>query len=144
MEKKQKVEVKNQASKKAKAKEDEVEIEEDDDEMESDSEIDQKQQKNTESKRVSETKKNNKKNEGTDEKPKKGKKPGVVDPETSSLDMSAWNRFFLPSEVLDGLRKMRYTEPTEIQEKVLPEAILKRLDILGAAETVSVLLFISI
>uniref|UniRef100_A0AC34RJT7 ATP-dependent RNA helicase n=1 Tax=Panagrolaimus sp. JU765 TaxID=591449 RepID=A0AC34RJT7_9BILA len=69
------------------------------------------------------------------EKPKSGKKPGVVDPSTLDLDMSAWDEFYLPSQVMDGLRKMRYTKPTEIQEKVLPEAITKRFDILGAAET---------
>ncbi|KAE9551262.1 hypothetical protein FO519_005519 [Halicephalobus sp. NKZ332] len=78
---------------------------------------------------------NSKDKETTESKPKKGKKPGVVDPKTLSLDMSSWDRFFLPAEVLDGLRKMRYTKPTEIQERVLPEAIVKRFDILGAAET---------
>uniref|UniRef100_A0A914Q646 ATP-dependent RNA helicase n=1 Tax=Panagrolaimus davidi TaxID=227884 RepID=A0A914Q646_9BILA len=66
---------------------------------------------------------------------KKGKKPGIKDPETANLDMSAWSQFILPPEVLEGLRKMRYTKPTPIQEMSLPAAMLKRQDLLGAAET---------
>lgn len=67
---------------------------------------------------------------------KKGKKLGVKDPETENLDMSGWNQFYLPPEVIEGLKKMRYTKPTPIQETTLPAAILKRQDVLGAAETV--------
>uniref|UniRef100_A0A7E4VX70 ATP-dependent RNA helicase n=1 Tax=Panagrellus redivivus TaxID=6233 RepID=A0A7E4VX70_PANRE len=53
----------------------------------------------------------------------------------NDLDMSAWDRFYLPPEIIKGLRSMKYTAPTEIQELTIPAAMLKRVDILGAAET---------
>ena len=51
--------------------------------------------------------------------------------------MALWKDIFVPEEVLLALRDSNFTTPTNIQSMVLPHAIRDRLDIVGAAETVS-------
>lgn len=60
-----------------------------------------------------------------------------VSGEFANVDMSAWNNLFIPEPVLRALKSLRFQEPTEIQKLTMPPAIRDRLDILGAAETVS-------
>ncbi|KAL3869498.1 hypothetical protein ACJMK2_042172 [Sinanodonta woodiana] len=49
--------------------------------------------------------------------------------------MESWNGLYVPHDVLRALKDLGFTEPTPIQEQVLPHAIRDRLDIIGAAET---------
>ena len=51
--------------------------------------------------------------------------------------MILWKDLYVPEEVLLALRDNKFTTPTHIQSLVLPHAIRDRLDIVGAAETVS-------
>lgn len=51
--------------------------------------------------------------------------------------MEAWKDLFVPPPVLRALKENGFDEPTPIQMRVLPSAIRDKLDILGAAETVS-------
>ena len=52
-------------------------------------------------------------------------------------DMSAWSKHYVPDVVLDALGDLGFASPMPIQSLVLPHAIRDRLDIVGAAETVS-------
>ncbi|KAK0418563.1 hypothetical protein QR680_013643 [Steinernema hermaphroditum] len=56
-------------------------------------------------------------------------------PLDESLDLSPWLPYGLPEEVMKGLRFQKFTEPSKIQQEVLPYAVQHRMDILGAAET---------
>ena len=47
----------------------------------------------------------------------------------------AWAQYDLHPLLLKAIRKLRFTSPTPIQEKVLHPAIKGRMDIVGAAET---------
>ncbi|PNF41284.1 hypothetical protein B7P43_G01468 [Cryptotermes secundus] len=49
--------------------------------------------------------------------------------------MSAWHGVGIMSPILRALEEQGFVEPTEIQAKTLPAAVLGRRDILGAAET---------
>jgi ATP-dependent RNA helicase DDX24/MAK5 len=53
------------------------------------------------------------------------------------VEMILWKDLYVPEEVLLALRDNKFTTPTHIQSLVLPHAIRDRLDIVGAAETVS-------
>ncbi|CAD6188182.1 unnamed protein product [Caenorhabditis auriculariae] len=60
----------------------------------------------------------------------------AVSPDSVAFDVSAWKNFHcLPSEILDAIVDLKFSEPTEIQSSVLPSAVRDRMDILGAAET---------
>jgi len=50
-------------------------------------------------------------------------------------DVAAWAQYDLHPLLLKAIRKLRFTSPTPIQEKVLHPAIKGRMDIVGAAET---------
>ncbi|PAV79517.1 hypothetical protein WR25_08319 [Diploscapter pachys] len=50
-------------------------------------------------------------------------------------DTSAWKEFNLPLAIIKAIGDLRFSQPTEIQKLVLPEAIGEGNDILGAAET---------
>ena len=51
--------------------------------------------------------------------------------------MSAWKDLFVPVPVLQALAEQGFTAPTPIQTLALPPAIRDKMDIIGAAETVS-------
>lgn len=51
--------------------------------------------------------------------------------------MSNWQNLFVPGVVLKALQEQGFSSPTPIQGIALPHAIRDRLDIVGAAETVS-------
>jgi len=50
-------------------------------------------------------------------------------------DLAAWLEYDLHPLLMKGLRKLNFSRPTAIQEKVLHPAIKGRMDIVGAAET---------
>ncbi len=50
--------------------------------------------------------------------------------------MKGWNEMMLPSFLLKGLYEKRFFEPLPIQKMVLPEAIKKKSNIIGTAQTV--------
>ena len=52
-----------------------------------------------------------------------------------ALDMSAWDPFGLDERIVRGLAKLGFATPTEVQASILPLAILKGRDIVGAAKT---------
>lgn len=54
-------------------------------------------------------------------------------------DVSAWKELFVPEPVLKSLSKLGFSAPTPIQALALPPAIRDHLDILGAAETGTVI-----
>lgn len=54
--------------------------------------------------------------------------------------MSAWEGLGLPRELQRSLSEQGFTSPTPIQTLSLPPAIFHRRDIIGAAETVSLVL----
>ena len=54
-------------------------------------------------------------------------------------DTSAWEVLGIPKEVQRALGDQRFTSPTPIQTLSLPPAIFHQRDIIGAAETVSLL-----
>lgn len=51
--------------------------------------------------------------------------------------MSAWSNLFVPPSVLRALSEQGFTDPTAIQVLSLPSAIRDRMDIVGAAQTVT-------
>lgn len=58
-------------------------------------------------------------------------------------DVSAWKDLFVPSPVLKALGSLGFSSPTAIQALTLPSAIRDRKDILGAAETGEIMIFIT-
>jgi len=66
----------------------------------------------------------------------------VSHPETSDeVDFSAWSTFGLSDNLVSALvHNLNFTQPTEIQRECLLPAIRDKLDILGAAETVNMIL----
>nr|XP_045594873.1 ATP-dependent RNA helicase DDX24-like isoform X1 [Procambarus clarkii]XP_045594874.1 ATP-dependent RNA helicase DDX24-like isoform X1 [Procambarus clarkii] len=60
-----------------------------------------------------------------------GGKKGTI----QKVDVSAWEKVFVPPPVLQALAELGFSQPTEIQKLVLPAAIKGRMDIIGAAET---------
>ncbi|CAI4230376.1 unnamed protein product [Auanema sp. JU1783] len=50
-------------------------------------------------------------------------------------DYSEWDKFFLPQEIMDAIKKEKFHKPSEIQESTLLNSIRNRVDVLGAAET---------
>ena len=54
-----------------------------------------------------------------------------------TADMSAWKSMFVPDEVLKALAEDGFVDPTPIQALSLPSAVRDRMDIVGAAQTVS-------
>jgi len=74
-------------------------------------------------------------------KEKKKKRISLEDPPSCpandisyKIDMSAWEKFKIPSPVLSAMEKLKFTQPTEIQTLCIP-AILSNQDVVGAAET---------
>jgi len=55
-----------------------------------------------------------------------------------TLGMDKWNGLHVPTPVLWALRDAGFTSPTPIQAQILPSAIRDQMDIVGAAETVTV------
>ncbi|KFQ03313.1 ATP-dependent RNA helicase DDX24, partial [Leptosomus discolor] len=55
-------------------------------------------------------------------------------------DVSAWKDLFVPEPVLQALSCLGFSAPTPIQALALPSAIRDNMDVLGAAETVFMLL----
>lgn len=51
--------------------------------------------------------------------------------------MESWKDLYVPPEILWALRDLGFKEPTPIQQQVLASAIRDKMDIVGAAETVS-------
>ena len=51
--------------------------------------------------------------------------------------MESWKELGVSPVLLQALQEEGFTEPTPIQALVLPHAIRHRLDIIGAAQTVS-------
>ena len=49
--------------------------------------------------------------------------------------MAEWLGLGVPDEVLRALADCKFTTPTKIQRQTLPQAILCRKDVIGAAET---------
>lgn len=60
-----------------------------------------------------------------------GNNPGIK----KRVNVSAWDKYFVPPPVLKALSELGFSEPTEIQKLVLPAAIKGRMDVIGAAET---------
>ncbi|KFW96610.1 ATP-dependent RNA helicase DDX24, partial [Phalacrocorax carbo] len=56
------------------------------------------------------------------------------------VDVSAWRDLFVPEPVLRALSYLGFSAPTPIQALALPSAIRDNMDVLGAAETVLMLL----
>jgi hypothetical protein len=59
----------------------------------------------------------------------------AAQPDDGRVTMEAWKDLGLASDLLKGLQKEGFSEPTPIQSLTLPHAILHRLDIVGAAQT---------
>lgn len=55
--------------------------------------------------------------------------------EPSALPL--WRDLLVPNEIMQALSVMNFTAPTPIQTLCLPPAIRDKMDIIGAAETVS-------
>ncbi|XP_065205121.1 uncharacterized protein LOC135835005 [Planococcus citri] len=55
--------------------------------------------------------------------------------DTNDTDMSAWMEFNLADQIIKALAAKKFSTPTEIQSLTLPEAIVRKKDVLGAAET---------
>lgn len=53
----------------------------------------------------------------------------------SDFDCTAWESLNLPTQILNAIKELGFSEPTEIQQKVLPLAMTGK-DIIAAAETV--------
>ena len=49
----------------------------------------------------------------------------------------AWSDLFVANDLIRSLIDQKFFEPTPIQKLTLPVAIRDRLDVIGAAETVS-------
>jgi hypothetical protein len=63
----------------------------------------------------------------------------VEEEKVLQVDVTAWKDFFLPGDVLRCISRIGFTAPTQIQAECLPPAIRDRRDIIGAAQTVSIL-----
>ena len=48
-----------------------------------------------------------------------------------------WPELGVPPQIVKALVEMRFVSPTEIQRRVIPIALKRDADIVGAAETVS-------
>lgn len=51
----------------------------------------------------------------------------------------AWSELGLHDDIVRALVRLGFTTPTAIQKQILPAAMKKRNDVIGAAETVSIL-----
>ena len=74
----------------------------------------------------------------TKKKKKKSKQTETVHEvpsEEVAVDVSAWRDFHLEEDILDGLSRLGFSAPTQIQAECLPSAIRDRMDIIGAAQT---------
>ena len=60
---------------------------------------------------------------------------GLSGSSEQSADVSAWKDLFVPATVLEALSGLGFGSPTPIQALVLPSAIRDKMDIVGAAET---------
>jgi ATP-dependent RNA helicase DDX24/MAK5 len=56
------------------------------------------------------------------------------------VDVSAWKDYFLQDEILNALSRLGFSAPTHIQAECLPAAIRDRRDIIGAAQTVRLII----
>lgn len=54
-------------------------------------------------------------------------------------DMSNWEDCFVPDVIVKALEDLKFATPTPIQSLAIPSAIRDHRDILGAAETVSLI-----
>jgi len=79
------------------------------------------------------------------QKNRKKEKKGVKevfnkDPQEESsgvvADVSSWAQYHLGSGVLDALARLGFSAPTHVQAECLPAAIRDRRDVIGAAQTV--------
>lgn len=55
--------------------------------------------------------------------------------------MSEWRNLFVPDVLIETLEELKFVTPTPIQSLAIPSAIRDHMDILGAAETVSIYFF---
>ena len=62
----------------------------------------------------------------------------VEEEKVPQVDVTAWKDYFLPEDVLGCISRIGFTAPTQIQAECLPSAIRDRRDIIGAAQTVSI------
>ena len=58
----------------------------------------------------------------------------------SATDMKLWDGLHVPNAVLWALKDQGFTTPTQIQARALPSAIRDRMDVVGAAETVRMII----
>lgn len=78
--------------------------------------------------------------EETPKKKKKKQKKGnskeseKIEQVYEDLDMSKWNKLGIHQKVISNLKKLQFSQPTPIQEAVIPKAI-QRKDILASSET---------
>ncbi|CAG8686592.1 14635_t:CDS:2, partial [Acaulospora colombiana] len=54
--------------------------------------------------------------------------------ESENINLDAWDKFNLSPDILNGLKFLKFIEPTPIQEKALPAGLSGR-DVVGSAET---------
>lgn len=88
---------------------------------------------NDKDKAISDIKATNK-NKSQSNNSRQQKVTGIIEVD-EGLDISAWEEFGIHPMLLKGLRSMRFQTPTEIQKRVIPQALIWR-DIIAAAETV--------
>lgn len=63
--------------------------------------------------------------------------PGVapLPVEEEEADVSTWSEYRLHPKLIDGIRHLKFTTPTEIQKQAIPVALASK-DVVAAAETV--------
>ena len=78
--------------------------------------------------------------EGTDKndsKPPAEEQPDSNEQQTSTEvgELEGWKDMYIPKQVMQALKFLKYYQPTPIQRETLPAAINGHADIVGAAET---------
>ena len=78
--------------------------------------------------------------EGTDKndsKPPAEEQPDSNEQQTSTEvgELEGWKDMYIPKQVMQALKSLKYYQPTPIQRETLPAAINGHADIVGAAET---------
>ena len=59
---------------------------------------------------------------------------------TAVTGMEAWGEMGLPLPIIRGLKDLGFTSPTEIQRQAIPVAMDTNRDVIGAAETVRLII----
>merc|ERR1712141_859353 len=54
---------------------------------------------------------------------------------TEVIELEGWKDMYIPKQVMQALKSLKYYQPTPIQRETLPAAINGHADIVGAAET---------